>query len=101
MKLPSLLVLTLLVTTLLCPPPALTQELGIGVAQSSPAGPYHALVIGNNAYTSLPRLKTAESDAREVAALLKEYYGFQTKLLLNATRRQIMSALNTYRRDGD
>ncbi len=47
----------------------------------------------------MPRLKTAEADAREVAALLKEFYGFETKLLLNATRQQIMSALNAYRRE--
>jgi hypothetical protein len=54
-------------------------------------------VIGNNAYTSLPRLKTAEADARVVAALLKDAYGFETKLLLNATRSQIVSALASYR----
>jgi uncharacterized caspase-like protein len=69
------------------------------VGQASPTGTgrYYALVIGNNAYTSLPRLKTAEADARVVAALLKDAYGFETKLLLNATRSQIVSALSSYR----
>jgi hypothetical protein len=63
------------------------------------AGHYYALVIGNNAYTSLPKLKTAEADAREVEKLLRESYGFQTKLLLNATRQKIMAALYAYRRE--
>ncbi len=31
-------------------------------------------------------------------SLFKEAYGFETKLLLNATRQQIMSALYSYRR---
>jgi uncharacterized caspase-like protein len=61
-------------------------------------GGYHALVIGNNEYRSVPRLKTAESDARAVEAVLRDGYGFQTRLLLNATRQQIISALNSYRR---
>ncbi|HLL76264.1 MAG TPA: caspase family protein [Pyrinomonadaceae bacterium] len=65
-------------------------------AQSG-AGGYHALVIGNNNYASLPKLKTAEADAREVASLLKEFYGFETRLLLNATRQQIVSAIFSYR----
>ena len=60
---------------------------------------YYALVIGNNAYTSLPKLKTAEADARAIEKMLHEAYGFQTKLLLNATRQQIIAALNTYRRE--
>jgi len=98
--LPLLVVSLLLVSTLLSPP-ARTQQrgLGTGAAQPAGAGSYYALVIGNNAYTALPRLKTAEADAREVAALLKEFYGFETKLLLNATRGQIIGALNAYRRE--
>ncbi|MGI8998007.1 MAG: caspase family protein, partial [Pyrinomonadaceae bacterium] len=98
--LPLLVVSLLLVSTLLSPS-ARTQQrgLGTGAAQPAGAGRYYALVIGNNAYTALPRLKTAEADAREVAALLKEFYGFETKLLLNATRGQIIGALNAYRRE--
>jgi uncharacterized caspase-like protein len=73
---------------------------GLGVGQASPGGTgrYYALVIGNNAYTSLQHLKTAEADALAVAALLKVSYGFDTTLLLNATRQQIMAALYAYRR---
>ncbi len=74
------------------------QERGIGIGSSPPIR-YHALVIGNNAYQLLPKLQTAENDAREVDKIFKEIYGFRTKLLLNATRQQIVSALAAYRRD--
>jgi Tfp pilus assembly protein PilF len=68
-----------------------------------PPGPqtFHALVIGINGYQNLSKLKTAESDAKEVAALLESHFGFKVKLLLNATRQQILSELNNYRRDLD
>ncbi|MDQ3754049.1 MAG: caspase family protein, partial [Acidobacteriota bacterium] len=97
--LPLLVTSLLLVSTLLSPS-ARTQQRGLGTGAAQPAGVgrYYALVIGNNAYTSLPRLKTAEADARAVAALLKDYYGFETNLLLNATRGKIVSALSSYRR---
>lgn len=60
-------------------------------------GPYHALVIGNNQYGQFPRLDTAVSDAQAVDKVLRERYGFQTQLLLNASRYDILSALNKYR----
>ena len=84
---------------MLLPPHALMQERNLGLSPTQAGtGGYYALVIGNNDYKSLPRLKTAEADAREVAALLKEFYGFETTLLVNATRGQIVSALSAYRR---
>jgi len=97
----SLLIVSLLMTTALLPSTASMQQrgLGVGTQGEANAGRYYALVIGNNNYTGLERLKTAETDAREVAALLKDAYGFETKLLLNATRQQIMSALYSYRRE--
>ncbi len=58
-----------------------------------------ALVIGNDAYLYVTHLKTATNDARSVQAILQQRYGFETTLLLNATRSQIVSALNVYRRD--
>jgi formylglycine-generating enzyme required for sulfatase activity len=94
-KLLLLLSASLLVASALLPPPARAQQ---PAAAQSGAGGYHALVIGNNEYRTLPKLKTAEADAREVAALLKEFYGFETTLLVNATRQQIVSALSGYRR---
>lgn len=60
-------------------------------------GEYHALIIGNNNFSSLQNLKTAETDAITVENLLREKYGFQTKLLLNATRYDILSAMNEMR----
>lgn len=60
-------------------------------------GGYHALVIGNNAYRSLPRLETAINDARAVAGLLDGRYGFQVTLLEDASRYEILSALNRLR----
>jgi Flp pilus assembly protein TadD len=70
---------------------------------ATPAGArrYYALIIGNNAYQALPKLKTAEGDAQAVADILRDQYGFQPTLLLNATRQQIITALNGYRRELD
>jgi hypothetical protein len=95
----KLTVIALLLLMLLLPSLARVQQRNLSVvpAAQSARGDYHALVIGNNAYTSLPRLKTAETDAREVAALLKDSYGFNTVLLTNATRSQIVAALSAYR----
>jgi hypothetical protein len=64
-------------------------------------GRFYALVIGINEYKNLPRLKTAEADAQAVAAVLRERLGFEVELLLNATRQQIVGALNRYRRELD
>jgi len=64
----------------------------------STGGIYHAVIIGNNDYRNLDRLKTAVNDAREVEQTLKAYYGFNTKLLLNATRNDILSAFNDLRK---
>ena len=56
-------------------------------------GAYHALVIGNNNYRELPKLRTAVNDARAVAKLLTDDYGFSTKLLIDATRADVIAAL--------
>ncbi|MCL5978219.1 MAG: SUMF1/EgtB/PvdO family nonheme iron enzyme [Nitrospirae bacterium] len=59
---------------------------------------YYAIVIGNNNYRHLPKLKTAVTDATEVEKILKSLYGFKTKLLLNATRKDILSTVNDFRK---
>jgi len=61
-------------------------------------GVYRALIIGNNEYQDeqgkWKSLSTAVTDAREVASLLKQHYGFtDIKLLENATRRDVLYAL--------
>ena len=60
-------------------------------------GNFHALVIGNNDYQHLSKLKSAATDAQATAALLAERYGFKVKLLLNATRDQTLAELNRLR----
>lgn len=60
-------------------------------------GVYHALVIGNDEYRQLPPLKSAVNDARAVRDLLMNRYGFQVTLLENATRNEILLALNQLR----
>jgi TPR repeat protein len=61
-------------------------------------GIYHALLIGNETYTHWPALKTPEHDAVRTAQILSKQYGFKTKVLLNATRFDILQALNDYRK---
>jgi hypothetical protein len=61
-------------------------------------GAYHALVIGNTIYTNWPSLNTPEQDARDVAEVLSRKYGFKTKVLLNATRFDLLQALNDFRK---
>ena len=58
-------------------------------------GRYYALVIGINRYQHIPRLKTAVNDARTVAKVLQNQYGFQVTELLDekATRKNILRQL--------
>ena len=61
-------------------------------------GSYYALVIGNNDYRYLNKLKTAVNDADAMAQMLRQHYGFVTKELRNATRDDIITAMVEYRR---
>jgi hypothetical protein len=58
---------------------------------------YYALIIGNSKYQHLKPLQTPVQDAKKLADLLEKKYGFEIRLLLNATREQILLALNEYR----
>jgi hypothetical protein len=62
-------------------------------------GRYFAVVIGNNTYrdSRYQSLRSAGNDATAVANLLRTRYGFQTTLVLNGTRLEILSALNDMR----
>jgi hypothetical protein len=62
-------------------------------------GNYHGLVIGNDNYRSMRKLQSARSDARAVAAVLEKGYGFQVRLLEDATRSEILGAMAWLRRD--
>ena len=61
-------------------------------------GQYHALVIGNDHYRQWVPLNTAIADATAVSSLLKDRYGFQVTLLKDATRKDILKALNELRK---
>jgi len=62
-------------------------------------GKYYAVVIGNNTYrdAGFAPLKSAASDATAVSTVLRDRYGYQTSLLLNAGRLEILTALNDMR----
>jgi hypothetical protein len=73
---------------------------GVGAVPSGVnLGRYYAVVIGNNSYqdSGYPTLQSATSDATAVAQVLKARYGYQTQLLLNSSRLEIMTALNDMR----
>lgn len=91
-------------------PPAFAQpsptprDVRVGGGDTTAARPgaayrkLHALVIGINRYASggIPPLTYAENDAREVARVLRELYGFDNVILLtgrDATRDRIVEAL--------
>ena len=60
-------------------------------------GKYYALVIGINDYKQLPKLKTATNDARVVRDILRDDYGFEVELLLDASRSDILLSLGKLR----
>jgi predicted nucleic acid-binding Zn-ribbon protein len=69
----------------------------VKVPKELKVGNYHALIIGNNKYQNLPSLETPIADAQAVDDVLRTRYGFKTKVLTNATRADILTAINDYR----
>ncbi len=59
----------------------------------SDLGSFHALVIGNNNYANHETLGTAINDAQGVADILRNRYGYNVRLLTNATRDRIVVEL--------
>ncbi|XCN73455.1 MAG: caspase family protein [Candidatus Electrothrix aestuarii] len=62
-------------------------------------GKFHALVIGNQNYKYLSKLRTPESDAIAVANILEKKYNFAVKLLIDADRYQIMREIYLLRKN--
>jgi len=62
-------------------------------------GRYYALVVGVEKYRHWPPLISPQEDAKELAALLERRYGFNTRLLLDADREDILNALNDLRKE--
>lgn len=73
-------------------PSALQHSLG--ELRNSSNGSYHAIVIGNSLYHYMESLDTPANDAKAITQLLRDRYGFEVRLLLDATREQIMMALH-------
>jgi Caspase domain len=74
------------------------KDLTASSANAITSNPYYALIIGNDNYQHINKLKTATNDARAVEELLRRQYGFTTILLEDATREKILTALADYRR---
>ncbi len=94
----------LMIVLALALPAVHAQERGQGQrptpAAFGPNGSYYALIIGIDDYAApLPKLLTPVNDARAIDQLLREKYGFQVQLLVNAdaTRKAILNAINKYR----
>ena len=85
--------------------PTNKQSLPVSIKESSASlpvsdisfGKYHALVIGNNNYDAMTDLQTAGDDAIAVEQILREKYGFETVLLLNANQKTLLNALERMR----
>ncbi len=57
-------------------------------------GKYYALIIGNNNYEYLPKLKTAVNDAEVFSQVLENKYNFEKVITLtNASRKEILTEL--------
>jgi uncharacterized caspase-like protein len=57
-------------------------------------GKYFAVVIGNEDYSKIEVLETPANDARQIATLLEQKYGFVVQLLVNAGNIEIMETIN-------
>lgn len=62
-------------------------------------GKDYALLIAINDYDYWKDLSNPITDARAVADELKKYYGFETEVLENPTKKEILAALLKYKRD--
>jgi len=67
-------------------------------ASQTEGGRWHALVIANSNYVRMGALTTPASDARAVADVLRQRYGFQVRQMNDATADQLMMALHDYGR---
>lgn len=58
---------------------------------------YIALVIGSNDYTGFEPLETAVNDAVAIGDILDTEFGFDVRVVLNPTRRELVSNIRSYR----
>jgi uncharacterized protein len=69
----------------------------LAAAQAQAGSQRYALVIANQNYKHWEPLDTPIVDGKVVAELLRSRYGFEVTLLTDATRRQVLTALNQLR----
>jgi|GEM_PF-6122582 len=60
-------------------------------------GDYYALIIGVNDYQWLPKLISAQNDAKAFSNLLSSKYGFIVETLIDANRNDILISLERFR----
>ncbi len=73
-------------------PEAIAPSSGAGAGDDDSHN--YALVIGNNNYTQFPKLATPMNDAKTVAEVLSQRYGYKTTTVMNANRYALLAALN-------
>lgn len=56
-------------------------------------GKFHALLIGNEKYAMLPNLETPEEDIDAIGAILRDRYDFDTTIIKDGTREEIMDGM--------
>lgn len=61
-------------------------------------GRYYALIIGLQSYHHWESLESPHADARRLAEILSQQYGFDTTLLLDASKNQLMAAIDDLRK---
>jgi hypothetical protein len=76
------------------PAPATVQPAAVEKI-APPASRRLAVLVGNNGYTSpIPPLETPIADVEKIAQVLSTRYGFETRVIRNATKAQIVQAIN-------
>lgn len=73
-------------------PDKLPDTSNVALPAGTQWGKQYALVIGNNAYKNLPKLKFARNDAQRVYDELTGHYRFKGTLLLDVTAADILRA---------
>lgn len=68
------------------------------VVDGTEFGHYYALVVGLQQYQYWEPLESPHQDARRLANLLSERYGFETTLLLDASQNELMAAIDDLRK---
>src|SRR5262249_44865493 len=76
------------------PPKPLDPTAMARVVKGMDFGRYYALVIGDQNYQSLEKLRTPHADVERAARILKEKYGFTVQVLEDADDVGILRALN-------